>query len=155
MYFLPGDYPATHGLEFWPSDRVDRDGAKLSTDYLFLHGFPGSQSYSSQLLQGVVSKSLPYGAMQRLDNLPPDLEPYQFAIEYAPAGMLTESGSPAEAVDPHGLSGSPVWRMGISGRTRSDWRLEDSLLVGVVTQWRPDENVLIATSSDRLPESGE
>jgi len=152
VYFLPDDYPV-EGLEFWPSGRVDPDGTKLSTDYLFLHGFPESQSYSSQLLQGVLSKSLPYGAMQRLENLPSDLEPFQFAIEYAPPGMLTESGTPADAVDPHGLSGSPVWRVGISGRTRSAWRPEDSLVVGVITQWRPDENILIATSSDRLPDS--
>lgn len=149
-YFLPDDYPCPDTV-FWPSARIDHSLEKLATDYLFLHGFPGKRSYSSLHLGGVVNKSLPYGAMQRLDNLPPDLEPFQFAIEYDPQGMIDETGVAGDLVDPHGLSGSPVWRIGVSGRSRRDWRPSDSLLVGIVTQWRPDEKVLIATSADRLP----
>ena len=56
-----------------------------------------------------------------------------------------------DVVDPHGLSGSPVWRIGVSGRSSRDWSPNDSLLVGIVTQWHPDEKVLIATSTEKLP----
>jgi hypothetical protein len=152
VYFLPEDYPCADAA-FWPSARIDRSLEHLATDYLFLHGFPGQTSYASRLLNGVVSKSLPYGAMQRLDHLPADLQPFQLAIEYDPEGMVGETGAAHDLVDPHGLSGSPVWRLGLSGRSNRDWNPKDSLLVGILTQWRPDEKVLIATSAERIPPS--
>ncbi len=153
VYFLPPDYPGDSQVAFWPRQRTDRERTRLATDYLFLHGFPGdsSHSYSSQILQGVVNRSLPYGAMQRIENLPDDLTPIQFAIEYDPDGMSDAAGNVQTPVDPHGLSGSPVWRIGVSGRSAHDWRPDDSLLVGVVTQWRPEQKVLVATSVSELP----
>jgi hypothetical protein len=147
---LPDDYPCSD-VSFWPSARVDRSLNRLSTDYLFLHGFPGQSSYPSRLLGGIVSRSLPYGAMQRLENLPPNLERFQFAVEYDPAVMVNETGAAQDLVDPHGLSGSPVWRIGVSGRSSREWKPTDSLLVGILTQWRPNEKVLIATSTEKLP----
>ncbi len=152
VYFLPDEYPCPDAA-FWPAERIDRSLDKLATDYLFLHGFPGKTSYPSRLLGGVVSKSLPYGAMQRLDNLPPNLKPYQFAVEYDPAGMVNETGTAQDLVDPGGLSGSPVWRIGVSGRSSNEWKPSDSLLVGILTQWRPDEKILVATSTEKLPPS--
>lgn len=150
VYFLPADYPDVDG-HFWPSTRIDRSLEKLATDYLFLHGFPGKTSYSSLLLGGVISKSLPYGAMQRLENLPPDLQPFQIAIEYDPVGMMNETRAAQDLIDPHGLSGSPVWRIGAIGRSSREWKPSDSLLVGILTQWRPKERVLVATSTQKLP----
>jgi hypothetical protein len=150
VYFLPDDYPCPDAA-FWPSARIDRSLDKMATDFLFLHGFPGTNSYPSRLLGGVVRKSLPYGAMQRLENLPPNLQPFQFAVEYDPAGMVNETGAAQDLVDPRGLSGSPVWRIGVSGRSSNEWEPSDSLLVGILTHWRPDEKVLIATATDKLP----
>jgi hypothetical protein len=152
VYFLPKDYSAPDAA-FWASARIDHSLDKLATDYLFLHGFPGKTSYPSQLLGGVVSKSLPYGAMQRVENLPSNLQPFQFAIEYDLAGMVNETGAAQDLVDPRGLSGSPVWRIGVSGRSSNEWKPSDSLLVGILAQWRPDEKVLIATSTETLPPS--
>lgn len=153
VYFLPQDYPGDSRVAFWPRERLDRERTRLATDYLFLHGFPGDprHSYSSQMLQGVVNRSLPYGAMQRIDNLPDDLTPIQFAIEYDPSGMSDAAGAAQTPVDPHGLSGSPVWRIGVSGRSAHLWQPDDSLLVGVVTQWRPEQKVLVATSVSKIP----
>jgi hypothetical protein len=150
VYFLPADYPCPDE-RFWSAARIDHSLDQLATDYLFVHGFPGITSYLSRLLGGVVSKSLPYGAMQRLDNLPPNLQQFQFAVEYDPVGMMNETGAAQDLVDPHGLSGSPVWRIGVSGRSSRDWNPNDCLLVGVLTQWRPDEKVLLATSTAKLP----
>jgi hypothetical protein len=150
VYFLPDDYPCPEE-SFWPCARIDHSLAKLATDYLFLHGFPGKSSHSSPLLGGVVSKSLPYGAMQRLENLPSNLEPYQFAVEYDPVGMVNETGAAQDLVDPHGLSGSPVWRIGVSGRSSREWNPGDSLLVGILTRWNRDEKILVATSTEKLP----
>ena len=55
-------------------------------------------------------------------------------------------------VDPHGLSGTPVWRIGISGRSRGGWSPDLSLVVGFLTQWLPDDKVVVATSTERLTE---
>jgi hypothetical protein len=150
VYFLPEEYPCPDSV-FWPSKQIEHSLDNLATDYLFLHGFPGKTSYPSRLLGGVVNKSLPYGAMQRLENLPPNLPPFQFAVEYDPIGMVNETGAAQDLLDPHGLSGSPVWRIGISGRSSREWRPENSLLVGVLTQWSPSNKVLIATSMEKLP----
>lgn len=152
VYFLPDDYPGGDEV-FWPAARIDRPLDRLSTDYLFLHGFPGSRSYPSRLLGGVVIKSLPYGAMQRVDNVPADLEVSQFAVDYDPAGMVSEAGAAQDVVDPRGLSGGPVWRIGVSGRPSREWKPTDSLLVGILTQWRPKDKVLIATAANKLPSS--
>jgi hypothetical protein len=150
VYFLPDDYPCSDA-RFWTSARIDHSRDKLATDYLFLHGFPGKTSYSSPLLGGVISQSLPYGAMQRLENLPRNFQAFQFAVDYDPAGMVNETGAAPDLIDPHGLSGSPVWRIGVSGRASREWKPSDSLLVGILTQWQPDEKVLIATSTEKLP----
>ncbi len=148
IYFLPDDYP---DKAFWPSTRIENSLDRLDTDYLFLHGFPGATSYPSRLLGGIVSRSLPYGAMRRLENLPPDLQPFQFAVEYDPIGMMNTAGLAQDVTDPSGLSGSPVWRIGVGGRSSRDWKPDDSLLVGVLTQWRSNEKVLVATSTATFP----
>ncbi|NUQ66042.1 MAG: hypothetical protein HUU20_26575, partial [Pirellulales bacterium] len=124
---------------------------KLATDYLFLHGFPCTRSCPTQLFQGLSNRSLPYGAMQRIENLPDDLKPYEFAIEYDPIGKSDATDAAQAPLDPRGLIGSPVWRIGASGRSAVQWRAENSMLVGVVTQWRLTQNVLVATSIGGLP----
>ncbi len=143
-YFLPDDYP-DEGIAFWLADRADTEGDKLATDYLFVHGFPAVQSRFSGLAGGLLDRSLPYGVMQREDDLPADIAPFQFAMDFDPGNFQGQNGQSIEWVDPHGLSGSPVWRIGASGQPMNEWSPELCLAVGVVTQWRPDEKILVAT----------
>lgn len=145
-YFLPSDYP-DDGISFWPAERIDSSEEKLSTDVLFVHGFPGVRARFIALLGGLVKQSFPYGVMLREDDLPEDMEPFQFAMDFDPANMLGPDGKQAEWLDPRGLSGSPVWRIGASGQKVDAWKPELSLLVGVVTAWRPDEKLLLATKA--------
>jgi len=154
VYYLPDDFPAdVPEVSFWPEDRIQRSLERLATDFLFTHGFPASRGRFLRLVNGIASRSLPYGAMQRLDPQVSDLQTYQFAIEFDPAGMCAPDRSRSDSfVDPGGLSGSPVWRIGISGRSRGEWSPALSLVVGFLTQWRPDEKVLVATSAGRLTE---
>jgi hypothetical protein len=153
IYFIPDEYPASsEQIAFWPEDRIERPPQRLATDYLFVHGFPAERSQFFSILPGVASKSLPYGVMQRLEGLPPDLQTHQFALDFDPGNMrLIDGGGGSDAfVDPHGLSGSPVWRIGISGGTAAAWSPDLSLVVGFLTQWRPDEKVLVASVASRL-----
>jgi hypothetical protein len=148
-YFLPPDYPADD-VSFWPDERVDTGEERLATDYLFVHGFPGVRAHFSPGLGGLIKSSLPYGVMLRDEDLPASMAPYQFALDFDPANMLSPDGRPAEWLDPRGLSGSPVWRIGASGQKVDAWKPELSLLVGVVTTWLPDEKLLLATKAGPL-----
>ena len=155
VYFLPDDYKAPNeSVAFWSDERIDRACDRVATDYLFVHGFPGRRSRFSAFGPGVVSSSLPYGVMQKLEVLPSDLQEYHFALDFAPANMkVISQGASADTdppIDPHGLSGSPVWRIGASGRSTAEWTPELSVLVGIITQWRPREQVLVATYVRRI-----
>jgi hypothetical protein len=149
IYYLPDAYPSSReGVAFWPEERIERSVDHLATDYLFVHGFPAARSRFLSLANGIASKSLPYGVMQRLDDVPADLQEFQFALDFDPAHMHIGVGEPL--VDPQGLSGSPVWRVGISGGTAAEWSPERSAIVGFLTQWRPVEKILVASQASRL-----
>jgi hypothetical protein len=153
LYYLPDDFPNnTPDVSFWPESNIDLTNDRLSTDYLFVHGFPAARSQFFRMAEGVASKSLPYGVMQRLDGLPSNLSSSQFAMDFDPANMKSPLGNSGADlfVDPHGLSGSPVWRIGISGGTAADWIPQRSRLVGFVTQWRPAQKLLVASMASRL-----
>jgi hypothetical protein len=150
--YLPADFPFGNDILFWPQQRIDVSTDRLATDYLFVHGFPAARSQFFDMFHGFANKSLPYGAMQRLENLPPDLKEFEFALDYDPVNIRPDDSRSglASFVDPHGLSGSPVWRIGISGGTAKHWSPQLSLLVGIVTQWRPHEKILVATLASRV-----
>ena len=146
-------------VSYWPEDRIDQSLDRLSTDYLFVHGFPRVRSRPLIIPGGsrVVSQSLPYGVMQRLDDLPDHLVAFQFAMDFEPENAETEGGEPESVlfegpIGPRGMSGSPVWRIGVSGGRAADWAPDCCKLVGIVTGWRPTEKLLIATKVTKLLE---
>jgi hypothetical protein len=83
--------------------------------------------------------------MLRDDDLPHDLAPFEFAIDFDPTNMVNADPAGALVIDPHGLSGSPVWRIGASGLKVNAWKPELSTLVGFVTAWQEDKKLLRAT----------
>jgi hypothetical protein len=155
---LPDDYPdISDSLRFWPEAFVEPASPKRSTDYLFVHGFPCEQSQIVPL--GVANRSFPYGAMEMLpeDGLPENLGPRHFGIHFGVDAMRPQA--PAWVSNPKGLSGSPVWRLGLSGRSAASWSPEDCRLVGVVIEcWDGPElggrHFLLATDSASLLEVG-
>lgn len=100
------------------------------------------------------------------------LKSHQFAINFDPKGVVpieqqgnagTSSGydlsgliadGPAppgqKPLEPFGLSGSPVWRIGGAGRAVRDWNPSWSQLVGVVTHWDQKEGVHIASHASLI-----
>lgn len=153
IYNLPEDFPSdTPEIRFWPEERVQRSSERIATDFLFVHGFPGRRSRFFRFMNGLASRSLPYGAMQRLEPLTAALQPHEFAMEFDPTTVRGLDSESDATIDPRGLSGSPVWRIGISGRAREEWSPALSVVVGFLTQWRQEDRVLIATSAERLSE---
>ena len=147
---LPDAYPLRDLRHFWPETQIDLSLDRLSTDYLFTHGFPGQRGYFSDIAKGLSTKSLPYGAMQQMDNLPEGIQPFQFALHFQPENMKRMGDDAQEFADPHGLSGSPVWRIGASGRSMQGWKPDHCLLVGFLTDWLSDPGVLLATKVTAL-----
>lgn len=151
VYYLPDDLILGEGKDFWPEDRMDGTEAFLSTDYLFMHGFPGASSRSSTVLSRISNHSLPYGAMRRTEGPLPDLAPFQFALNFDPRNIQSGSGQRLDSLpDPWGLSGCPVFRIGVSGQRPGDWNSSLSRLVGFVTHWEPNLELLLATSVARV-----
>lgn len=158
VYFLPNDYPDDPNLvRFWPEDRVEPSSSLRSTDYLFVHGFPCALSGPVPL--GVANRSFPYGAMEMLesDGLPSTLEPGHFGIHFGAQAMMPQV--PEWVTNPEGLSGSPVWRLGLSGRSAETWSPEDCRLVGfVIKHWDGPElggkSFLEASEAGKLLEIG-
>lgn len=149
VYFLP-DTLRGGDLLFWPEARIEESAEQRSKDYLFLHGFPGNRSRF--LFEGLHNKSLPYGVMQREDDLPSNTQPHEFAMDYDPGNMLLDLGGSADFVEPPGLSGCPVFRIGASGIAPEQWSPERSMIVGVVTRWNHEKRVLLATGAGSLLE---
>lgn len=133
---------------FWPVERCDGNPVAREHDYLFLHGFPGERARF--LFGSLYRRSLPYGVMQRDDDLPENLETFQFAMDYDPNNMRLPGGKEASLVLPVGLSGSPVWRIGAYRQDPRSWKPADAALVGVVTHWNAEKRVLLATSITQL-----
>ena len=154
IYQLPEDYPDDPAsAPFWPTERIDRTSERRSTDYLMVHGFPVADSSPVEL--GISNRSFPYGAMEFLpeDGLPSTIAPPAFGINFSPAGM--QPGPPAWAANPRGLSGCPVWRLGLSGNRRETWSTEDCRLAGIVIEYHggPElsgRNFLLATDASAL-----
>lgn len=149
---VPDDYPieGQEGIRFWPENRIQWSAEPFDRDFLFAHGFPAAGSRF--LFGGVASQSLPYGVMQRLEGLPADLDSFQFAVDFDPTQMHGLARPGDVGLDPRGMSGSPVWRIGIQGRSASEWTPEHSIVIGFLTQWRPAEKVLVGTIAVRLAE---
>jgi hypothetical protein len=156
IYDLPAEYPIEGDDHYWPEDRIDRSLDRLHSDYLFVHGFPGVRSRIMPIPgdSRVMSRSFPYGVMQRLD-VQDELKPFQFAMDFEPENDHAESGETEAALfdepyGPRGLSGSAVWRIGASGRRAAEWTSSWCELVGIVTDWQPERHLLIATRANEL-----
>jgi hypothetical protein len=71
-------------------------------------------------------------------------------MDYDPQNMLLTSGAIADLVDPSGLSGSGVFRIGAYQQDSAKWRPNSARLVGIVTRWNHDKRVLLATQAEQL-----
>lgn len=145
IYLLPDEYPEEEGIAFWSCDRADVSEERLSTDLLFVHGFPAIGSQLSRSGGDVVSRSLPYGAMRREDDLPEYIAPFQFAMNFDPMNLQGPELDTVGCIEPRGLSGCPIWRIGASGTPVDQWAPELSLAVGILTRWVPEDRMLVAT----------
>jgi hypothetical protein len=118
----------------------------VDSDLLFLHGFPGEKSKPVYLLRGVFSETLPYGGFTGSCTKYCWFDPkLHIALHYASKGMIDASGKEAKWIDPHGLSGSALWKTNRAGTPARTWSPEMARIVGVVFAHDDKAESLIAT----------
>ena len=130
---IPGD-------ETWLAPSSDDDA--LERDIVFIHGWPGERSRFFAMANGVNSESLPYWTAGGGNSSYPWFDPsIHIAIDYPTEGV-DESGRSVRLPDPHGLSGSAIWK---SNRSENpNWFTEMAKIVGVAFAWDQPAKSLIA-----------
>ena len=105
VYLPSREFPIGRDKAFWPEGRIERNGARSSTDYLFTQGFPCRFARLSARHGGLVSETLSSGAMMRLEGIDPKsgasdrsdslpqglLKPHQFAFDFPPEADFFEA----------------------------------------------------------------
>jgi hypothetical protein len=162
VFPLPDDFPMIDPECLWPEDRIVEDPEELDRDYLFFNGYPKLRSSNRSAIPGggpISYRPLGYGTMRRLaedeGGLPSDLGDFEFAMNF---GIDPEwEPEPADRAlferedGPSGFSGSPVWRLGLSGRSRAEWEPErHARLAGVVTKHVLERRLVCATHAREL-----
>jgi hypothetical protein len=136
---------ADHGGPCWPLPGTAEDEWALSEDFLFLHGYPLDPSTPNVGPGDISTTSFPFGSMRREDDLPDGMEPSQIAIDFDLANLRSSNGRTLEWMDPRQLFGAPLWRAGLARADAETWEPGRAQLVGIITQWRPEERLLIAS----------
>ena len=128
------------------SGRFANSTNALRGDLLFLNGFPGTKSRFSGIAGGLVSAPIGIATVEGLCTKVWFNPRIHFALDYDPAEWVDESGKKVDPPDPHGMSGSLIWRSKLA--KPSAWSFASAEIVGVVTQWVPDQKVLVATRAE-------
>ncbi len=118
----------------------------LATDLLVLQGFPTDRPWSdwTALGNGIRSRPLAYGTAVAA-TLPHWCDPLlHIAIDHRVEEQIDVDGDVVPVPTPHGLSGSLLWRTNRNTH-RSGWTQAAATVVGVITDWAPDYNCLVAT----------
>jgi hypothetical protein len=158
LWWAPSDYPGTSSEDasapqvgYWPSDAIDVSASSTGSDQLFVHGFPQTRTSFSPCLGGLVARSFPYAAMQREEPLREvSLGAHEFALHYEVEGLLSIAGGQGESQWPHGLSGSPVWRLDVGGRGVAEWKPARARMVGTAIRWVPNDQAMIVLHARRV-----
>ena len=112
-------------------------------DYIFIHSYPGTRSRFSALGQGIYFSTQPYGTVSGTSVWKGFDAKIHFALEYPGEGQEHSDGRAATLPDPHGLSGTAVWRTG-RAKAGPNWTTNDAKIVGIVHRWDQDSSTLVA-----------
>jgi hypothetical protein len=130
------------------NDRTAFDWRSLSMcatvkkeDLLFLHGYPGDESYSSELFSAVISRSRPMATALGGHSYKWFDGRIHISIDY----RLGEQS----LSDAHGLSGSAIWSTR-SSQIEGKWTPKDARIVGVSHNWDQSAHSLVGTKSERI-----
>ncbi len=144
--------PSLVGIDVLPSGRFASELGTAETDVLYVHGFPGKYSRFLRLGNGVFSDSFPYGTCLGSSNYSWFNPSVHFAVEYPASGQQDEFGKPATLPDPHGLSGSALWKTNLNSVPVAAWSTDTARVIGVVTTWDMDAQSLVVTRIEAVRE---
>lgn len=124
--------------------KLSHTSADINDDVLFIHGYPGERSKFFKFVDGVASKSLPYGTVTSKSQYDWFDDRVHFALDYTANSLIDEKLSQTALVIPHGLSGSAVWKTN-QHNLGSSWNPDAAEIVGVVHHWDQNAQSLVAT----------
>ncbi len=139
-------------LQPMPATVLDTNSADIEGDVLFIHGYLGERSKWLPIVKGGIhSTSLPMWTVVRSGRTswPHFTDALHCAVEYWPTGWRDEHGTPIERPDPHGLSGSAVWRLSLK-RHGAAWAPEHARIIGVLHRVDPSGDCLILTRIEEV-----
>lgn len=132
-----------------PLQGVPKFTPSLNDEILLLHGYPGKASRFVRAWNGIVSTSFPWVCTQ---EPPPSCDWFDPTIHFAvgyPAHGTDERGHSTVMPDPHGLSGSAIWKTNVVARGAL-WTIDDIQMIGIATDWNQDAQVIIGVRVEFL-----
>ena len=106
------DHPVLKPMA-WKS--VPHFAGDLENEILFVHGYPGKKSLFVRAWEGIVSESFPWVAAEEPCKCSWFDPRIHIAVGYPVTGQ-DERGHLVDLPDPHGLSGSALWKTNIVTR---------------------------------------
>ncbi len=122
----------------------------IENDILYIHGNPASRSKFIAHDRAIHSESLSYATglgKSSYEWFNPDIH---LALHYPWALKTVHDDSYIYLPDPHGLSGSGVWRLNIIASDHDQWQPENAQLIGIVHNWDTDCSSLVATKVEAI-----
>ena len=125
-------------------DRIPRDLTEDPDDYYLLLGLPGVRA---RTLFSETKVTL-YGALTAAAEITePRFDTKQhFGLAYQQYGWLDTNGQDVLPLDPHGMSGSAVWKLNVPPN-HADWTPELAVVAGIAIDIQLDQTIVIATSA--------
>ena len=133
--------------------KLAQESNSHTDDLLFVHGYPGVRS---KPLGNIYSKTMPFDTAAQEQNCVPWYNPdIHLCIAYPRNNLIQTGGSPADFEDPHGLSGSAIWKVGWNGKYSSiddlsKWSPEEAEVIGIVHTWDEQGQCLIGTKIESI-----
>lgn len=143
---LPENYPEpSDTIKYWDLDRSLREDRPRESGYFFAHGYPGMMSQFDERQTALSNRSLAYGAVERTEDPPGEHYSFHFLMDYRKERIRGLIGESTDVIDPHGMSGSPVWELNLNEGNEGAWRPDDIRLVGVLVQYHATHACLRCT----------
>lgn len=131
-----------HRVRMLPSEFLDGDSSDLENDFLFVHGVP--EKFTFWGADGIACRTFPYITIVGKSSRNWFDRNIHFGLDFRVEDQSDDQGRPGYVPDPHGMSGSTVWRTNWK-QHKSKWRPEFARVVGITHDWDTNGHSITCT----------